>query len=47
MSSEKVKEIEAKIADLQARMPVHSIPATMLIELEELEEELERAKKEG
>ena len=47
MSTEKVKEIEAKIADLQARMPVHSTTAAMLIELEELEEELEKAKKEG
>lgn len=35
-----VKEIE----ELKARLPKHSVPAAMIIELEELEEEMERLK---
>jgi len=45
MSDDKVKEIEAKIADLKARWPAHSVPISMWQELEELEDELEKAKK--
>lgn len=33
-------ELERRIADLRARLPRHSVPAAMLIELEELEEAL-------
>jgi HAMP domain-containing protein len=33
-------QLERQIADLEARLPAHSVPASMLIELEELEEEL-------
>jgi ubiquinone/menaquinone biosynthesis C-methylase UbiE len=39
-----VKELEARIADLKARLPAHSIPPRMIEKLDELEEELERAK---
>ena len=35
-----IKELEAQLADLQARLPAHSIPPSMMIELDELEEEL-------
>lgn len=38
--SSRVAELEKRIADLKARLPKHSIPASMLIELEDLEEEL-------
>ncbi len=41
-----ITELKKRIADLKARLPRHSIPPTMLIELEELEEELERATQE-
>jgi hypothetical protein len=34
--------LEKRIADLQARLPKHSVPASMLIELDDLEEELEQ-----
>ena len=44
MSDDKVREIETKIADLKARWPAHSVPISMWQELEELEEELEKAK---
>jgi len=46
MNNEKIKELEAKIADLKGRMPKHSVRPAMLQELEKLEEELEREKRE-
>ena len=36
-----IEELEKQISELRARLPRHSVPAAMLIELEELEEELE------
>ncbi len=42
----RIREIEKKIADLKARWPKHSVPTSMAVELEELEEELERLRKE-
>lgn len=45
MSKDKVREIENKIADLKARWPAHSVPPSMWQQLEELEAELEKAKK--
>jgi len=45
MSEDKVKEIEEKIADLKARWPAHSVPLSMWQELEELEAQLDEAKK--
>ncbi|TRZ90103.1 histidine kinase [bacterium] len=44
MNTEKVKEIEEKIADLKARWPAHSVRPSMWQELEDLEEELKKAK---
>ena len=43
MDKDKVREIEEKIADLKARWPAHSVHPSMVQELEELEEELEKA----
>jgi len=45
VSEDKVREIEDKIADLKARWPAHSVPPSMWQQLEELEDELEEAKK--
>lgn len=45
MSEDKVREIEDKIADLKARWPAHSVPPSMWQQLEELEDELEEARK--
>ncbi|HEY96637.1 MAG TPA: histidine kinase [Dehalococcoidia bacterium] len=45
MNKDRIREIEEKIADLKARWPPHSVPLSMWQQLEELEEELERAKR--
>jgi len=45
MSEETVRELEEKIADLKARWPAHSVPPSMWQRLEELEAELEEAKR--
>jgi hypothetical protein len=45
MSTDRIKEIEDKIADLKARWPAHSVPPSMWQQLEELEAELEKARK--
>ncbi len=42
MSSERIKELEKQIADLKSRWPAHSVPPTMLQQLDELEGELEK-----
>jgi len=38
-----IDELKERIADLKARLPKHSVPPSMQIELEELENALERA----
>ena len=43
MSSERIKELEGLVAELKGRWPAHSVPPTMLQQLDDLEEELERA----
>ncbi len=43
----RIEELESRIADLNARLPKHSVPTSMLIELDELEEELEQARAEA
>jgi len=45
MNTKLIKEIEAEITDLKARWPAHSVPLKMWQQLEELEEKLEKAKK--
>ena len=43
MSTQSVRELGRKIAELRLRIPPHSIPPAMLLELEGLEEELAKA----
>ena len=45
MNKDKVRKIEEQIADLKARWPAHSVPPSMWQQLEELEAELEEAKR--
>jgi hypothetical protein len=44
MSTDKIREIEDKIADLKSRWPAHSVPPSMWQRLEELEAQLEKAR---
>ena len=46
MNTNRIKELEEKIADLKARWPVHSVRPSMLQELEDLEEKLEQVRHE-
>jgi hypothetical protein len=36
----RAEELERRLADLKARMPAHSIPPSMMIEMDELEDQL-------
>ncbi len=40
MTNKRIQELEEKIADLEKRWPPHSVPAALLQELDDLEEEL-------
>lgn len=40
----RIKELEAAIADLNSRMPAHSVKPQLIQQLEDWEEELERLK---
>lgn len=46
MTTDRIREIEEKIADLQGAWPAHSVPPSMWQRLEELEDELEKAREE-
>ena len=45
MSTEGIRDLEERIAELRRRIPPHSVPPLMLQKLEELEEKLEQAEK--
>jgi uncharacterized small protein (DUF1192 family) len=40
--AERIAQLEAEIAELRARLPKHSVPPAMILELEDLEDELAR-----
>ncbi len=44
--AERLKELEAQLADLKGRMPAHSLRPAMLMEIEDLEEEIARLRAE-
>lgn len=44
---DRIEDLEKRIADLKARFPAHSVRASMVQELEDLEERLEMARKEA
>ena len=46
MLKDELSEIKARIEDLNARMPAHSVKPAMLQELEQLEEKLAELEKE-
>ena len=39
-----IAELEARLADWQARLPAHSIPPAMIAEMDELDERLAQAR---
>ena len=41
----RVAELEKQLADLRARLPAHSVPPSMMAELDELEEALAQARR--
>lgn len=41
----RLKELEEKLDDLQRRIPPHSVPVGMMMELEEIEDEMEKVKR--
>jgi hypothetical protein len=43
-NAERVAQLEEQIREMQARLPKHSVPPAMLMELDDLEEELEMLK---
>jgi polyhydroxyalkanoate synthesis regulator phasin len=49
--TERLQILEARLADLKARMPAHSVRPATIVELEQLEEEIEelraRVRQEG
>ena len=45
MGTNRIAELEKQIADLKERWPAHSVPPSMFQHLEELEEELKKARK--
>jgi hypothetical protein len=46
-NEERIAQLEKEISELKARLPKHSVPAAMMIELEDLEEELEILRAQG
>lgn len=43
-AKDRIAYLEKRIAELNARMPKHSVPAAMVIELEDFEDELDELK---
>jgi hypothetical protein len=43
--NDRIKELEKQIEELKSRWPAHSVKPAMVQRLDELEEELEKAKK--
>jgi len=47
VENERITKIREEIAELKTRWPAHSVPISMWQKLEELEEELDKAKKQA
>jgi hypothetical protein len=43
----RIEELQQRIAELRARLPRHTPPTAMMVELDELEDELARVEEEG
>lgn len=47
MNSDRIKELEEKVAELRRRIPRHSVPPSLIQLLEDAEDELEQARREA
>ncbi len=45
--AQRMEQIRQRLADVQGRLPAHSIPPAMVMEIEALEEELEQLQREA
>jgi ATPase subunit of ABC transporter with duplicated ATPase domains len=43
-NKERIAQLEKEIEEMEARLPKHSVPPAMIVELEDMEEELEMLK---
>jgi hypothetical protein len=43
---DRIEELERRIAELKARLPKHTPPVSMMVELDDLDEALEQARAE-
>lgn len=41
---ERIARLEKQLADLERRLPAHSVPPAMILEMERIEEELAQAR---
>jgi len=44
-ANKRVEELETKLADLEARLPAHSIPPSLIAEMDQLDEQIQSEKK--
>jgi hypothetical protein len=40
--AQRIAELKRRLADLEARLPAHSVPVAMIMEMDEIEDELVR-----
>ena len=44
-ANKRVEELETKLANLEARLPAHSIPPSLIAEMDQLDEQIQSEKK--
>lgn len=44
---QRIQQLEQQITDLRARLPKHSVPSHMILELEDLEDELDSLRRQA
>jgi len=43
-AKKRIEELETKLADLEARLPAHSIPPSLIAEMDQLDEQIQSEK---
>ena len=44
-ATKRIEELQTKLADLDARLPAHSIPPSLIAEMDQLDEQIQSEKK--